>query len=92
MFIQGDLQVVFDALYSIGAIDPVLKADWVKINNEMMKQPHVIHEICQSVNSCAGNKNLLMKTLLNLEPKSLEFLAVEVAREFSEFQDRAALH
>lgn len=92
MFIQGDLQVVFDALYTIGAIDPVLNADWTKINDEMSKTPHVIQNLCGSVNACAGNKNLLVKTLLNMDQKSLEFLAIEVAREFSEFQDRKELH
>lgn len=92
MFIQGDLQAVFDALYTIGAIDPVLNADWSKINNEMMKKPHVVNHLCGSINACAGDKNLLVKTLLNMDQKSLEFVAIEVAREFSEFQDRKELH
>ena len=39
MFIQGNLQVVFDALYSVGAIDPVLGMDWEIINSEMSKSP-----------------------------------------------------
>ncbi len=92
MFIQGDLQAVFDALYTIGAIDPVLNADWEKINNEMCQKPHLIHELCGSINACRGNKNLLVKTLLDMDQKCLEFIAVEVAREFSEFQDRKELH
>ncbi len=92
MFIQGDLQAVFDALYTIGAIDPVLNADWSLINNEMMKKPHEVQYLCGSINACAGNKSLLVKTLLNMDKRSLEFVAIEVAREFSEFQDRTELH
>lgn len=92
MFIQGDLQAVFDALYTIGAIDPVLNADWTKINSEMMKKPQLVQQLCGSINACAGNKNLLVKTLLDMDQESLEFLAIEVAREFSEFQDRKELH
>lgn len=92
MFIQGDLQVVFDALYSIGAIDPVLGADWSKISAEMTRKPQIIRHVCEEVNSCAGDKNLILKKLLDMDQKSLEFLALEVAREFSEFQDRKELH
>lgn len=92
MFIQGDLQAVFDALYTIGAIDPVLTADWSKINNEMNKKPQLVHALCHQINACAGNKSQLVKALLDMDQKSLEFIAVEVAREFSEFQDRKELH
>lgn len=92
MFIQGDLQAVFDALYSVGAIDPVLNADWTKINSEMQQHPALIRRLCNDVNSCQGNRDLLVKTLMGMDPKSLEFIALEVAREFSEFQDRKDLH
>jgi hypothetical protein len=92
MFIQGDLQAVFDALYSVGAIDPVLGADWEIINREMSAQPQLVTKVCRSVNACAGNRTLLIKTLMGMDKKSLEFVALEVAREFSEFQDRKQLH
>ncbi len=92
MFLQGDLQAVFDALFSIGAIDPVLGADWQKINAEMSKHPQVINHACASINSCGGNRNMLIQTLMGMDPKTLEFVALEVAREFSEFQDRKELH
>lgn len=92
MFIQGDLQAVFDALYTIGAIDPVLSADWEKITGEMSTKPHLVNQVCTSINACAGNRNLLVKTLSEMDKKLLEFVALEVAREFSEFQDRKELH
>ena len=92
MFIQGDLQAVFDALYTIGAIDPVLHMDWEAINNEMSRNPKHVNRVCASVNACGGDKSLLISTLKNLDQKSLHFVALEVAREFSEFQDRKELH
>lgn len=92
MFIQGDLQAVFDALYTIGAIDPVLSADWEKINQEMAAKPQLVNHLCHTINSCDGNRTMLIETLLGLDKKSLEFVALEVAREFSEFQDRKELH
>jgi predicted transcriptional regulator len=92
MFIQGDLQAVFDALFTIGAIDPVLHSDWEKINNEMSANPHVVVKACTSINSCSGDRTKIIETLLGMDPKSIEFVALEVAREYSEFQDRKELH
>lgn len=92
MFIQGDLQAVFDALYSVGAIDPVLGADWSKINKEMESKPNLMNRLYTEINQCKGNRTLLIKTLMAMDTKCLEFVAVEVAREFSEFQDRKELH
>lgn len=92
MFIQGDLQAVFDALYSVGAIDPVLGMDWEKINSEMNDSPQLVNRACASINACGGDKTLLVETLKSLEPRLLNFVALEVAREFCEFQDRKELH
>ena len=92
MFIQGDLQAVFDALYTVGAIDPVLGMDWEKINSEMNSFPQLVNRACASINACDGDKSLLIETLKKFEPKLLNFVALEVAREFCEFQDRKELH
>lgn len=92
MFIQGDLQAVFDALYTIGAIDPVLQSDWEKINGEMNANPNKVHRICTTINACGGDRKMLIETLLGMDQRSVEFIALEVAREFSEFQDRKELH
>ena len=92
MFIQGDLQVVFDALYSVGAIDPVLGMDWEKINGEMHSSPQVVNNLCNRINACAGDKEQLIETFKTLEPKLLNYVALEVAREFCEFQERKELH
>lgn len=92
MYIQGNLQVVFDALYTIGAIDPVLKADWEIINREMENNRHKLATICQEINGCRGDVKMITDLLRNSEIKTVEFLALEVAREFSEFQDRKQLH
>jgi hypothetical protein len=92
MFIQGDLQAVFDALYTIGAIDPVLQADWEKINTEMNANPNHVHHVCHSINACSGDQKKIIEALLGMDKKSVSFVALEVAREFSEFQDRKELH
>ncbi|MBC7466772.1 MAG: cytochrome [Bdellovibrio sp.] len=92
MFIQGNLQAVFDALYTIGAIDPVLHMDWEQLNSEMNENPQKVVHVCQSVNACRGDQALLIETLKTMDQKSLYYVALEVAREYSEFQDRKELH
>ncbi len=92
MFIQGDLQAVFDALYSVGAIDPVLKMDWGKITNEAAKNQGLMNEAIVALNSCAGDRKSLVQKLSRLEPRVVNFIAVEVAREFAEFTSRSELH
>lgn len=92
MFIQGDLQAVFDALYTVGAIDPVLNMDWEKLNSEMNKNPQVIYKVCESINACRGNQEKLVQILKQIDEKLLHYVTMEVAREFSEFQDRKELH
>ncbi|MEK2644408.1 cytochrome [Bdellovibrio sp. BCCA] len=92
MFLQGDLQIVFDALYSVGAIDPVLKLDWAEVTKEMMSQPQIVSDAFQMINACKGNKDLLIQKLHMMDPRSVNYIAMEVAREFCEFQDRTELH
>lgn len=92
MFIQGDLQALFDALYEIGAIDPVLKMDWSQVTDEMSRNQKLMKELVRLVNSCSGDRELLIQKLKFMDEKSVSYLAMEVAREFAEFQDRKELH
>lgn len=92
MFLQGDLQAVFDALYTVGAIDPVLKMDWEAMTREMEKNPHIVHKACAALNACRGNQTQLVDLLTKMDSKSVQYVALEVAREFCEFQDRKDLH
>ncbi len=97
MFIQGNLQLLFDALYEVGVIDPVLKMDWSQVNEEIQNQQlsgegHHLQSMFEVVNQCQGNKDMLMNKLRVLDEKSLVYLAMEVAREYAEFQDRKELH
>jgi len=92
MFIQGDLPALFDALYEVGAIDPVLKMDWSQLADEITRHQYVLHEAFRSINACSGDRELLVQKLKFLDDKSLNYVAMEVAREFAEFQDRKELH
>lgn len=91
MFIQGNLQVVFDALYAVGAIDPVLKADWSEITKDMLRNPQILSSAFEAVNACGNNRDLLIRQLHAMDNRSLNYIAMEVAREFCEFQDRTSI-
>ncbi|MGZ3742764.1 MAG: cytochrome [Pseudobdellovibrionaceae bacterium] len=92
MFLQGDLQAVFDALYTVGAIDPVLKLDWDQVINEMTKNPELVVQAMEVINACGGDKDLIVQRLHRMDTRAVNYIAMEVAREFVEFQDRNCLH
>lgn len=92
MFIQGNLQQLFDALYAIGAIDPVLNMDWAEVSEEMHKQPVKLNQAVTLINDCKDNVEKLIEKLNQMDQQSVTFIALEVAREFAEFQDRKELH
>lgn len=91
-FIQGDLQAVFDALYTMGAIDPLLKADWKAIHSEMALSPVAFQRALKQINGCKGNRQEIIKAIAGLDRKVMQYIAVEVARELAEFTDRKILH
>lgn len=92
MFIQGNLQIIFDALYNLGVIDPVLKEDWISTEDAMKKNPFKVKAIVTAANRCPGDSKVMMQTLKTFDYQSLSFLALEVAREFVDFTNRQTLH
>ncbi len=92
MYIQGDLQAIFDALYTVGAIDPVLKQDWEALVHEMGTQRDSVNQAFSTVNACHGNRHELIHHFQRMDQKTLYYIAMEVAREFSEFYERQTLH
>ena len=92
MFIQGNLQAVFDALYSMGIIDPVLKMDWKIIQQRMQAHPNRLGSALTAINACQGEIPALVSTMKSLDVDTVNFVALEVARELAEFTDRKILH
>lgn len=85
LHLQGKLQIIFDVLYNLGIIDPVLKMDWqaeFKNQNEYVRRADEAFEIC---NRHQDNPTKLQEELLLLDEKSLSILAMEVAREYAGF-------
>ncbi|MBX2996616.1 MAG: cytochrome [Bdellovibrionaceae bacterium] len=92
MFIQGDLQAVFDALYAMGIIDPVLKMDWQTIHDDMNREPQKLKQALKAINLCGGNRDALIKTIQGFEAATVNFVALEVARELAESNNIQVLH
>ena len=92
MYIQGDLQKVFDALYNMGVIDPVLDSNWVKERKELVNHLGEYEAAVEVINSHSGGLDELVEKLKKHDEKVLGFLAMEVAREFSYFHERKEVH
>ncbi len=92
LHLQGDLQSVFDTLYELGVIEPVLGMDWKPSLEEISGGSPKLMRAIRIVNSCGADRFMLRSELSKLDRRSLEILAMEVAREYAEFQTRPELH
>jgi hypothetical protein len=91
MYLQGNLQKVFDALFHLGVIDPVLEMDWVKALDEVNAHFDEISQILQVANAYQDDMEKLKYELAKFDQKTLGYLAMEVAREFADFHAREDL-
>ena len=92
MLLQGDLQKVFDALYHLGVIDPVLEKDWTQEFEAIEQNPYPLSEIIGVVNSTVGNYEELMKKLQSYNQEDLGHLAIVVAKELVGFHTNKVVH
>ena len=92
MFIQGSLQNVFDALYKMGKIDPALNADWKEAQKKIKSQPDKFKQVVHAVNSSNADLESLINKLKEFDDESLVFLAMEVAREYVDFECSPTRH
>lgn len=92
MYLQGNLQAVFDALYHLGVIDPVLKMDWNKELNDLASHADVFFEALDIANTHQASVDDLMIRLKPFDQRTLSYLAMEVAREFADYHSRDSIH
>ncbi len=92
MYLQGNLQAVFDALYEMGLIEPVLEMDWSNAIDDMRHNPEPLFRIMKIVNTHNGSVQDLVGALKAFDEQILSYLAMEVAREFADFHSRSEVH
>jgi hypothetical protein len=92
MYLQGQLQTVFDALYHLGVIDPVLQMDWSQALHDREAQSEVFTQVIVVANRYQTDIDELMAHLERFDQKALGFLAMEVAKEYADFHARGELH
>ena len=51
MYLQGNLQTVFDALYEMGVIEPILQVDWQDALKEMNQDPAPLFAVVKVANN-----------------------------------------
>lgn len=92
MYLQGNLQIVFDALYEMGIIEPVLQMDWKNALDDMNQDPKMLFEVVKVANEYQLSQEELIHKLENFDEKSLGYLAMEVAREYADYHSRNSIH
>ena len=92
MYLTGDLQMVFDALYTLGVIEPLLKKSWKEKYSDMSDNQDQVNRVMHTANNCQSSAEDLTRQLQFFDREILEFLAIEVAREFADFHQRKEVH
>lgn len=92
MYLQGNLQAIFDALFHMGVIDPVLKMDWGKALDDMPRYADEFFEVLSVANSFQDDMQELVQNLKKFDQQTLSYLAMEVAREYADYHSRETLH
>jgi hypothetical protein len=92
MYLQGNLQAIFDALYHMGIIDPVLEMDWNKELDKMSQYADEFTAIVNTANSFQEDFQELIQHLKKFDQQTLSYLAMEVAREYADYHSRETLH
>jgi hypothetical protein len=86
--LQGDLQAMFDALYEIGIIEPVLKMDWKPYLKEIEDGSARLLSAIRTVNRWVHSPEELKSELGRLDEMALRYLAITVAKEYADFHQR----
>lgn len=92
MLLQGDLQKIFDALYNLGVIDPVLEMDWAKEFSDIEKNPYPLSKLVGVVNQTSGHIQELIAALQQFEKRELSHLAMIVAKELVSYHGERVIH
>lgn len=92
MYLQGNLQAIFDALYHMGIIDPVLEMDWGAALDEMGEYADEFFQVLSIANNHQDDMETLMTSLKKFDQQTLSYLAMEVAREYADYHSRETLH
>jgi hypothetical protein len=66
--------------------------DWSEVAAQMHKEASKLEKAVSFINDCKGSKEQMIEKLNQMDPQAVTFIALEVAREFAEFQDRKELH
>jgi hypothetical protein len=92
MYLQGNLQAIFDALYHMGVIDPVLEMDWGQALDAMPDYADEFFQVLTVANSHQDDVQELIVNLKKFDQQTLSYLAMEVAREYADYHSRETLH
>lgn len=83
--LQGELQVVFDVLYDLGVIQPVLQLDWQPYLKEMEEGSVRLATAVRTVNRWNHDPVRMRVELARLDEHALQSLAIVVAKELADF-------
>ncbi|MBE8221173.1 MAG: hypothetical protein HAW60_00410 [Bdellovibrionales bacterium] len=84
MYLQGNLELLFNALDSMRCIDEVLQMDWKLFLHKAKPHKPECDKAVNIINSCDSDPIKLKKALSTFPSLVLKYLAIEVGLEMLE--------
>ncbi len=92
MYIQGDLQKIFDVLHKLGLVEPTIKLDWNEYPETSEFYKYHLSKAVKVIQLCNDNTNIMANSLSELDHETLTVLTIEVAKEFSDYHCDRVIH
>lgn len=93
MKICGDLKIYYDVLDELGAIEPLLKNDnWDQLLEQKNARSNDFEELLCKLNKQENEKQQIKNILGCYDSQMILFFAMEVAKEFADFQNNKQYH
>lgn len=84
MYLQGNLELLFNALDSMSYIDEVLQMDWKLFLNQAKPHRGECDQAVRVINNCDSDPAKLKEALSTFPSLVLKYLAIEVGLEMLE--------
>ena len=88
MYLQGQLQSIFEALHRLGVVDSMLQQPW----RTLLQTPLTRSQQNELIKKVKLQPDLLPASLQNLNPLQLQHLTLYVAQELAQLNKKRVLH
>ena len=92
MKLSGNLQDYYDVLDEMGVLDHLMKSDWSHLDAIKGSRSSEFNKFINIINRVGTKKEEIKKQLVSYDSQIIQFFAMEVAKEYADFQNNKLAH